>query len=315
MQDTKQPSPYFEFSPEQWTEFSHKKERINLTNEELQKCLAYNDNLSLEQVEKVYMPLSRLLYLYYRSRHERSTVIEQFLGKSIESAPFIISISGSVSVGKTTTARLLHHLLSSWPSQPKVSLITTDGYLYPNAILEEKGILNKKGFPISYDVHRLMQFLIDVKNGVRDLKVPVYSHLSYDVIPNEFTVVDRPDILIIEGVNVLQNGADYPEIRNSTFISDFIDFSIYVDASEDNLITWYIDRFLKLRESTFNKKESFFHRFAAIPEAEAISLAKLTWQSINHVNLVKNILPCRNRANLIIRKGDRHAIEKIYLRK
>lgn len=315
MLDNKLVSPFFEFSPMQWSEFSHKKERISLTQDELQKCLAFNDKLSLSQVETVYLPLSRLLYLYYKSRHERSTVIEQFLGKSIESSPFIISISGSVSVGKTTTARLLHHLLSAWPSKPKVSLITTDGYLHTNAYLEAKGILNRKGFPISYDVQRLMKFLYDVKNGVPNLKVPMYSHLSYDVIPDTYTIVDRPDILIIEGVNVLQNGADYPEIRNRAFISDFIDFSIYVDASEDRLIKWYIERFLKLRESTFNKKESYFHRYAAMPEKEAISLAKVIWQSVNHVNLVENILPCRNRANLIISKGDNHNIEKIFLRK
>ena len=308
-------SPFFEFDVDTWSTFNHKSQKLRLTEEELAGCLAFNDRLSLEEVNRVYQPLSRLLYLYYHSRHDRSTVIQQFLGKSIESAPFIISISGSVSVGKTTTARLLHHLLSAWPTGPKVALITTDGYLYPNQVLEEKGIMNKKGFPVSYDVKSLMRFLVDVKDGVSNLHVPVYSHLSYDVIPGKYTLVDRPDILIIEGVNVLQNGADYPEIRNRVFISDFIDFSIYVDADEDNLIRWYIDRFLKLRESTFDDPQCYFHRYARIPEDEAVHLAKFIWQSVNHPNLVENILPCRGRAHLILRKGPDHAIEKVFLRK
>lgn len=308
-------SPFFAFDVDTWSTFNHKSQRLTLTEDELKHCLAFNDRLSLEEVKRVYQPLSRLLYLYYHSRHDRSTVIQQFLGKSIESSPFIISISGSVSVGKTTTARLLHHIISSWPGNPKVSLITTDGYLYPNRILEERGIMNKKGFPISYDVKSLMRFLLSVKDGVPNLKVPLYSHLSYDVLHDEYAIVDRPDILIIEGVNVLQNGADYPEIRNHVFISDFIDFSIYVDADEEYLIKWYIDRFLKLRESTFDDPNCYFHRYARIPEDEAIHLAQMMWQAVNHPNLIENILPCRGRANLILRKGPNHAIEQVFLKK
>lgn len=308
-------SPFFKFKPEIWQTFAHSSNRLNLTEDELKHCLAFNDRITLEEVRQIYLPLSRLLYLYERSRHNRARVITQFLGKDIESSPFIISISGSVSVGKTTSANLLYSLIKAWPTAPKVSLITTDGYLYPNKILEERGIMNQKGFPISYDVKKLMKFLIDVKDGVPHLQVPKYSHLTYDVLPDEFTEVDRPDILIIEGINVLQNGADYPQVRNRIFISDFIDFAIYVDAKEEYLIKWYVDRFLKLRESTFDDPQSYFHRYAHMPEKEAVELAKIIWQSVNHPNLVENILPCRNRAHLILQKGPQHSIEHIYLRK
>lgn len=308
-------SPFFEFSADTWSTFAHNKRKVKLTEEELQKCLAFNDKISLEEVERIYMPLSRLLHMYVRSRHDRSTVIQQFLGKSIESAPFIISISGSVACGKTTTANLLKHLISMWDTNPKVDLITTDGFLFPNKILHERHIEAKKGYPVSYDVKALMTFLQQLKNGEPNLKVPVYSHLYYDVIPGEYTIVDRPDILILEGVNVLQNGADYPTIRNKVFISDFIDFSIYVDAEEECLIKWYLDRFLKLRESTFNNPNSYFHRYAKLDLEDAAHLATTIWSAVNHDNLVENILPSRNRANLIMHKGKNHSVDKVYLRK
>ena len=308
-------TPFFEFEAKTWSTFAHNKHKVNLTEEELQRCLAFNDKISLQEVSHIYLPLSRLLYLYVHSRHDRSTVIKQFLGKSIESAPFIISISGSVACGKTTTANLLKRLISSWDTNPKVDLITTDGFLYPNKILHERHIEAKKGFPISYDVKAIMTFLHKLKNGEPNLKVPVYSHLYYDVIPGEYTIVDRPDILILEGVNVLQNGADYPNIRNKVFISDFIDFSIYVDAEEECLIQWYLERFLKLRESTFNNPDSYFHRYAKLPLEDAVNIANTIWSAVNHDNLVENILPCRNRANLILHKGPDHCVDRIYLKK
>lgn len=308
-------TPFFEFSASTWSTFAHNKDKVNLTEEDLERCLAFNDKISLEDVKNIYMPLSRLLYLYVRSRHDRSTVIQQFLGKSIESAPFIISISGSVACGKTTTANLLKHLISSWDTNPKVELITTDGFLYPNKILRERHIEAKKGFPISYDVKALMTFLHQLKNGEPNLKVPVYSHLYYDVVPDEYIVVDRPDILILEGINVLQNGADYPMVRNKVFISDFIDFSIYVDADEECLIKWYLERFLKLRESTFNNPQSYFHRYAKMATEDAVEIAHTIWSAVNHENLVANILPSRNRANLILHKGPNHSVDHIYLRK
>ncbi len=308
-------APYLRFSDRKWSSFRHSSDTLTLTEEDLKRCVAFNDKISLDEVRKIYMPLSRLLFLYYDSRHLRSQVINNFLGQSIESAPFIISISGSVSVGKTTTARLLETLIKAWPGAPRVALITTDGYLYPNAELKRRDLLEKKGFPISYDVRRLIHFLFDVKDGKGNLKVPVYSHFTYDVVKDEYTIVDHPDILIIEGVNVLQNGADYPEIRNRVFISDLIDFSIYVDADEPDLIAWYIDRFMKLTQKAFDDPQSYFHRYAHIPLWQAENLALLTWQTVNHVNLVENILPCRNRASLILHKGSDHRITEVLLRK
>ncbi|MBQ9274699.1 MAG: type I pantothenate kinase [Succinivibrio sp.] len=308
-------SSFFKFDASTWSTFRHSSDRLNLTEQDLQRLMAFNDQISLDEVSRIYLPLSRLLYLYYISRHDRLSVIHRFLGESLENVPFIISISGPVSVGKTTTARLLNELIGSWPNSPKVSLITTDGFLYPNEILNQRLIMSRKGFPISYDTKKLLTFLKDVKDGKPHLKVPVYSHVSYDVVKGAYTEVDRPNVLIIEGVNVLQNGSDYPDIRNRAFISDFIDFSIYVDADEEHLLKWYIERFLKLREKTFNDPTSYFHRYANLPEEQAISIAQLIWEAVNHVNLVENILPCRERAHLILCKGANHTIDEVWMRK
>lgn len=308
-------SPFVKFDAKTWSTFKHSSDKMTIKEEDLKKYVAFNDKLSIEEVNRIYMPLSSLLRMYYISRHDRLAIIQKFLGKAMESVPFIISISGPVSVGKTTTARLLHELIKSWPCHPKVSMITTDGFLYPNHILNKKMIMSRKGFPISYDVKRLISFLLDVKEGKPNLKVPVYSHITYDVVPNTYTIVDRPNVLIVEGVNVLQNGSDYPEYKNRAFISDFIDYSIYVDAEEENLLRWYIDRFLKLREKTFDDPSCYFYKYARIPEEQAVAMAKLIWEAVNHVNLTENIQPCRNRANLILKKGDNHCIEEVYLRK
>ncbi len=308
-------SPFVKFDAQTWSTFKHSSDKMTIKEEELKKYVAFNDKISIEEVNRIYMPLSSLLRMYYLSRHDRLAIIQKFLGKSMEEVPFIISISGPVSVGKTTTARLLNKLIKSWPCHPKVAMITTDGFLYPNSVLNKKMIMSRKGFPVSYDVKKLISFLLDVKEGKPNLKVPVYSHLTYDVVPDQYTIVDKPNVLIIEGVNVLQNGADYPDFKNRAFISDFIDYSIYVDAEEDNLLKWYIDRFLKLREKTFNDPSSYFHKYATIPEEYAISMAKLIWEAVNHVNLIENIQPCRDRANLILKKGSNHTIEEVYLRK
>ena len=241
-------APFVKFDPQTWASFKHAQEKLTLTEADLDRFLAFNDKLSLDDVKNIYLPLSSLLRMYYISRHDRLAVIQKFLGSPMDSVPFIISISGSVSVGKTTTAKLLCELIKDWPCKPHVSMITTDGFLYPNAYLDEHMLLGKKGFPASYDVKKLIDFLIDVKEGKPNLKVPVYSHLTYDIVPNEYTIVDRPNVLILEGVNVLQDGTEYPEFRKRAFISDYIDYSIYVDANEKHLMKWYIDRFIKLKE-------------------------------------------------------------------
>lgn len=308
-------SPFFKFDAQTWSTFRHEMKPLALTDDELKRCAAFNDKISMDEVDRIYLPLSRLLYLYYVSRLDRIQVLHKFLGQDYTHIPFIISISGPVSVGKTTTAKLLNELIKAWPNRPEVSLITTDGFLYPNAVLKQKQILSRKGFPVSYDTKRLMKFLMDVKNGTPNLKVPVYSHTTYDVVQDQFTEVNCPNVLIIEGVNVLQNGSDYPDIRNKAFISDYIDFSIYVDADEENLLQWYVDRFLKLREKTFHDPTNYFHRYALIPEDQAVFMAKLIWEAVNHVNLVENIKPCRSRANLVLEKGSNHLIENVYLKK
>lgn len=308
-------APFVSFDPKTWASFKHSSEKLTLTEADLGKFLAFNDKLCLDDVKNIYLPLSSLLRMYYISRHDRLSIIQKFLGSPMESVPFIISISGSVSVGKTTTAKLLCELIKSWPCKPKVSMITTDGFLYPNKVLEENLLLGKKGFPASYDVKRLISFLIDVKEGKSNLKVPVYSHLTYDIVPNQYTVVDRPNVLIIEGVNVLQDGTEYPEFRKKAFISDYIDYSIYVDADEKYLMKWYIDRFLKLKSEAFTDPNCYFHKYAHLSDESAASIAQLIWEAVNHTNLIENILPCRNRANLILKKGEDHHIEEIFLRK
>ena len=308
-------APFIGFDPLTWSSFKNEDEKLTFTESDLTRFLAFNDKLSLDDVKNIYLPLSSLLRMYYISRHDRLAVIQKFLGSPMDSVPFIISISGSVSVGKTTTAKLLYELIKEWPCKPKVSLITTDGFLYPNSVLEEKMLLGKKGFPVSYDIKKLISFLLDAKEGKPNLKVPVYSHLTYDIVPDQYTIVDRPNVIIIEGVNVLQDGTEYPEFRKQAFISDYIDYSIYVDANEKHLMKWYIDRFLKLKEEAFNDPNCYFHKYAQLPDANAASIAKLIWEAVNHVNLMENILPCRNRANLILKKGADHHIEEIYLRK
>ncbi|MGN0903434.1 MAG: type I pantothenate kinase [Succinivibrio sp.] len=308
-------SPFVKFDPKTWASFKHSSEKLTFKEEDLEKFLAFNDKLTLEEVQNIYLPLSSLLRMYYISRHDRLAVLQKFLGYQMASVPFIISISGSVSVGKTTTAKLLLELIRDWPCKPKVSMITTDGFLYPNSYLEEHMLLGRKGFPASYDVKRLINFLLDIKEGKPNLKVPVYSHMTYDIVPDEYTIVDRPDVLILEGVNVLQDGTDYPEYRKKAFISDYIDYSIYVDADEKHLMKWYIDRFLKLREKAFSDPNCYFHKYAQISDDNATSIAKLIWEAVNHTNLIENILPCRNRASLILKKGEDHHIEEIYLRK
>ncbi|MGX2947765.1 type I pantothenate kinase [Frederiksenia canicola] len=312
--ETPKISPFLTFDRQQWAAL-RKSVPLTLTEKDLKPLLSFNEDLSLDEVRAIYLPLVRLINYYIDENIKRQQVLHKFLDVEAPKVPYIISIAGSVSVGKSTSARILQALLSSWPEERKVSLITTDGFLYPLSVLEEKNILNRKGFPESYDIHRLIQFVSDIKSGKRHVKAPIYSHLTYDIIPDQFNEVDQPDIVILEGLNVLQSGMNYPASPHNVFLSDFVDFSVYVDAEEELLLKWYINRFLKFRRSAFTDPNSYFHHYSKLSEQQAIETATKIWNEINGLNLRQNILPSRDRANLILVKGDDHAIQTIKLRK
>ncbi|WP_114196310.1 type I pantothenate kinase [Edaphovirga cremea] len=307
-------TPYLQFNRTQWAALRDSVP-LTLTEAEIVNLKGINEDLSLEEVAQIYLPLSRLLNFYISSNLRRQAVLEQFLGTDGQKIPYVIGIAGSVAVGKSTTARLLQALLSRWPEHRSVELITTDGFLHPNKVLQERGLMKKKGFPQSYDMHSLVQFVSAVKSGAKNVTAPVYSHLIYDVIPDGDKNIASPDILILEGLNVLQSGMDYPHDPHHVFVSDFVDFSIYVDAPEDLLQTWYISRFLKFRQGAFSDPNSYFHNYAKLPESEAINIATQLWKEINGLNLKQNILPTRERASLIMTKSANHAVESVRLRK
>ncbi|MDH5914112.1 type I pantothenate kinase [Vibrio splendidus] len=306
-------SPFMSFDRAQWSELRNLVP-MTLSESDLKELQGINEKLTMEEAVEIYLPLSRLLNLYVAARQNRNSVLHQFLDKKETAPPFIIGIAGSVAVGKSTTARLLKALLSRWENHPKVELVTTDGFLYPNEILEEKGLMSKKGFPESYDIKALVNFVSDVKACKRNVTAPVYSHLTYN-ITKEVKEVDLPDVLIIEGLNVLQSGMNYPHEPHRVFISDFLDFSLYVDAESAQIQQWYINRFMKFREGAFAKPGSYFGHYTKLSDLAAKEKAEGIWQSINGLNLEQNILPTRERAHLILRKGADHMVEEVLLRK
>ena len=307
-------SPFRVFSRAEWASL-RKDAPMTLTSEEVERLRSLHDKLDLAEVEDIYLAVSRLLSMYVEATQQLFGAQQNFLVTEDVKMPYIIGVAGSVAVGKSTTARVLQALLARWPNVPKVDLITTDGFLYPNAILEREGLMEKKGFPESYDLSALLRFLSDVKAGRRPARAPIYSHLIYDVMPNQWIEVDRPDILIVEGLNVLQTGRPPKDGKAIPFVSDFFDFSIYLDADEDVLFSWYVDRFLTLRGTAFRDPKSYFHRYSNLSDEEARETAAGIWKRINLVNLHENILPTRQRADLILKKTESHAIDEVALRR
>jgi type I pantothenate kinase len=307
-------SPYRVFTRAAWAAL-REDTPMTLRPEEVTRLRSMHDRLDMSEVEEIYLPLSRLLSMYVAATQRLFRVQQRFLGTEDTKMPYIIGIGGSVAVGKSTTARVLQALLARWPNVPKVDLITTDGFLYPNAILERESLMDRKGFPESYDLPALLRFLTDVKAGRHPVRAPIYSHLVYDVMPNHWVEIDRPDILIVEGLNVLQAGRLPKDGEVIPFVSDFFDFSIYLDAEEDVLKAWYVSRFLTLRGTAFSDPKSYFHRYSKFTDTEAVKTATDIWTRINLINLHENILPTRRRADLILTKGESHGVDEVALRK
>ena len=302
--------PFVEISRSEWAELA-KTTDTPLTEAEIENIRGLGDFLDLAEVAEIYLPLSQLLNLYVTNTQQLHQASGSFLHGTAKRTPFIIGVAGSVAVGKSTVSRLLKELLSRWPTTPRVSLVTTDGFLYPNSVLEEKGLMAKKGFPESYDRLALLKFVADIKSGKEEVKAPVYSHLTYDIVPGAELVVNSPDVVIVEGLNVLQP----PAIGQEVALSDYFDFQIYVDAPTDEIETWYLDRFKQLRESAFRNPESYFHKYAEMPMEDALDRAKEIWRTINLPNLLENIISTKSRATLVLQKGVKHRVERVLLRK
>jgi len=307
-------SPYQVFPRAKWAQL-REDTPMTLTPEEVTRLRSLHDRLDMREVEEIYLPLSRLLSLYVAATQRLFRAQQNFLGTEDSKVPYIIGVAGSVAVGKSTTARVLQALLARWPNVPKVGLVTTDGFLFPNAILAREGLMEKKGFPESYDLPALLRFLSDIKAGRRPVRAPVYSHLLYDVMPNQWVEIDRPDILIVEGLNVLQTGRPPRDGKAIPYVSDFFDFSVYLDADEEVLQGWYVDRFLTLRGTAFRDPKSYFHRYSTLSDDEAIATATSIWKRINLVNLHDSILPTRRRADLILKKDENHLVGEVALRR
>jgi type I pantothenate kinase len=303
-------SPFVEIQRADWAELG-KNTELSLTQAEIDNIRGLGDFLDLKEVEEVFLPLSRLLNIYVNQTQQLHKQEAEFLGERATRVPYIIGVAGSVAVGKSTVSRLLKELLERWSGTPKVALITTDGFLHPNAELEKRGLMTRKGFPESYDRLALLNFVYDIKSGKKHIEAPVYSHLVYDIVPDQKITIDEPDVVIIEGLNVLQP----PSLGQEVALSDFFDFKIYVDADTNDITEWFLNRFHKLRESAFTDPQSYFHRYATMPLEEALATAQKIWDTINLPNLQANIEPTRSRATLVLKKGASHAVESVLLRK
>ncbi len=310
------PSPYVELDRDAWVRLSESTP-LPLTDADVTRLRGLGDPIDLAEVDAIYRPLSRLLDLYVTATRRLHAASSTFLREDTPRTPFVVGVAGSVAVGKSTTARLLRELMARWPATPNVALMTTDGFLHPNAELERRGLMDRKGFPESYDRRALLQFVSRVKAGEAEVRAPVYDHVTYDIVPGAEVVVRRPDVLIVEGLNVLQPApsAAGTSRTSNLAVSDFFDFSIYVDARTQDVRQWYVERFLSLRSTAFARPESYFHRYAALSDAEAVARAEGIWDAINAPNLVRNILPTRSRATLVLTKGSDHSVQRVRLRK
>ena len=309
MIDSPNSARYLAFDREEWADL-RAATPLTIRERDLEELQGINEKIDLDEVAAIYLPLTRLINLYVSATQNLHKVSATFLGAMAPKVPYVIGIAGSVAVGKSTFARILQALLARWPDHPRVDLITTDGFLFPNAVLDDRGIMNRKGFPESYDTKALLSFLRDVKSGAAEVTAPVYSHVVYDIVDDERITINQPDILILEGLNVLQVGSESNE-----FVSDYFDFSIYIDAAEEDIEKWYIDRFQALRETVFRDPDSFFQHYAHLTDAEAVEMARTIWREINGKNLVENIEPTKSRASLLVKKGADHRVTKVNLRR
>ncbi|MGN6404399.1 type I pantothenate kinase [Sinomonas sp.] len=307
-------TPFVELDRPRWSQLANRMEQP-LNEEDILRLRGLGDPLDMREVREVYLPLSRLLSLYVEASGELHSATQTFLGEKTQRTPFVIGVAGSVAAGKSTIARVLREMLRRWPSTPDVQLVTTDGFLYPLAELKRRDLLERKGFPESYDRRALLRFVAEIKSGAEEVRAPWYSHLTYDIVPGKEVVVRRPDVLIVEGLNVLQPARSRSDGTTGLALSDFFDFSVYVDARTADIEEWYVQRFLKLRSGAFAQPESYFHRYASLSDGEAIKTARGIWKSINEPNLIQNVLPTRGRAQLVLTKDADHSIRRMLLRK